>query len=391
MGAYLTCVYFGAAPVNPNIGEERRRAYGDEVLRAFRTKGSSGALACHICGKPSVTGANRQHLPLFTREQCFNFLPAGQGSLPICGLCLTAAQAFAFGAVRCQGRALAVHSDDPSVTLAFARKAVEWNRKELIAAKASGDKYGSVPNPRRYVIETLGEVADELADQPASASVYHLTNSGQGPDLTIHHVPSQLLGFLRRVWLDAYRGAWSALVALGTDPKRPERNGVYDDLFRLPAEAAAFVHRWLLRLAVSHRRAWSITELFTKEVLGMDSERIGVIRELGDRLAEEIASTNDRRLYRRVYRSARYHELRGELIKLDQRAASQGRGVPVDFERFVAAFEAPDGVAWDDWRLARDLVLIRMIERLAERGFFTPADAELAEEPEDEADAGLTD
>jgi CRISPR-associated protein Cst1 len=390
MGSYLTCLYPNAAPVNPTIGAQKRRLYAEEVLRGYRLQGVRGAQPCGICGRQAIRGANRQHLPLLTAEGSFNFLPAGQGSLPICGLCLSAAQAFAFGAVRCQGRALAVHGDDPAITLVFAREAVEWNRKELLTATATGAKYGSVPNPYRHVVETLGKVADELADLPASATVYHLTNSGQGPDIKMYHVPSHLLRFLRLVWLDTYREAWSALVQLGQDRRSPDRNGVYEDVFGLPANGSHFVYRWLRPLAVRHRRAWSLTELFAKEVIGMEKERIDTIRDLGDRLADEVAAMNDRRLYSRLFRSSAYHELRNELIKLDQRVASQGRAVPTGFERFITAFEAPDGVARADWRLAHDLVLIRMIERLAERNFFTPADIELADEAEGGASEAMT-
>jgi CRISPR-associated protein Cst1 len=382
MGAYLTCLYPNAAPVNPNVGEQKRQLYASEILRAYRLPSGDGALACGICGRPSVVGANRQHVPLLMAEASYNFRPAGQGSLPVCGLCMSAAQAFAFGAVRCQGKALAVHSDDPSVTLVFAQEAVEWNRRELVAAKAAQTKYGSVPDPYYHVVETIGKAADEMGDMRASATVYHLTNSGQGPDIRLYHVPSQLLRFLRQVWLDTYREIWSALVRLGHEQSRPERNGVYEDVFRLPANASSFVHRWLRRLAAQHRRAWSITRLFLEEVIGLEKERIDAIRELGDRVADEIAATNDHRLYGRIFRSSGYQELRNQLIKLDQRAAYSGRAVPTGFDRFVVAFEAADGVASGDWRLARDLVLIRMIERLAEKGFFTLADAELAEEAE---------
>ncbi|MGH8932072.1 MAG: hypothetical protein ACRDZO_15995 [Egibacteraceae bacterium] len=113
MGAYLTCVYPNSAYVNPTMGEEKRARYRRDVLRAHRR--APRPEACQLCGRAAVAWANRQHLPMVTGEGVVNFVPNAAGGLRVCGTCLLAAQAFAFGAVRCQGRALAVGSDAPEL------------------------------------------------------------------------------------------------------------------------------------------------------------------------------------------------------------------------------------------------------------------------------------
>ena len=366
MGAYLTCVYPNSAYVNPTMGDQKRARYRRDVLSAHRR--DPGPQGCQLCGRASVAWANRQHLPMVTGEGVVNFVPNAAGGLRVCGTCLLAAQAFAFGAVRCQGRALAVGSDAHEVTLWFARRAVVWNRKALQVARLGEGKYPAEPNPARYVVGLLSEVGDELdlLGRPASATVYHLTNSGQGPALDLYPLPSHVLRFLALLSLDTYRGAWAAVTARGRHPSYPDRNLAYEAVFRLPVGAPTFVRRYLMRLR--HPGAWALTELFALEVMRMEKARVDAVRELGDRLAGEIGEFHDRRLYRRLYRGQRFFELRGELIKLDQRAASAGRPVPVGFDRFVEVFVAADGVERPDWRLARDLVLIRLIERLGAAG-----------------------
>lgn len=101
----------------------------------------------------------------------------------------------------------------------------------------------------------------------------------------------------------------------------------------------------------------------------MDKERIEHIRTLGDRLAEYVGAQNDRRFFREFFTAQRYDYLRNALVKAN--LAWVGRGHPpiVTLDPYIAVFEEGDELARSDWQLARDLVLIRMVERLYEQGW----------------------
>ena len=102
----------------------------------------------------------------------------------------------------------------------------------------------------------------------------------------------------------------------------------------------------------------------------MEKSRINAIREFADRLAAYIKEENDRPLFQKFHRISRYGELRVLLIKASNGRLKSGLAPIVDFEEFVQIFENPDSIERLDWNLARDLILIRLIEQLYQSGWF---------------------
>jgi len=435
--SYLTCVFPNAAYVQPGaqpgakvpMRPERIEQFKREVLYAFREAPTPAAAGhrCAFCRRPAARIVYRQHVPMITGEEVLNFFPAGTGGLAICGPCLLAMQAFPLGARRCHGRALAVHSaDDPDLTYAFARRFLIDNRKLLLLAEQSGEKYLDAKAPKTLVVHVLAEIDDQRRDRTVegidpSVTVYHLTNSGQGPDVDVYHLPSQVVRFLRavsragtaHVWQRIQAAAWERKRRAEPDPtpdperkKRgrrkkkagqptapevwgPEvsRNFLYEDLFDLPGNASHFVRTYLLRHAYRSARdgdprreyglgrqrdlvSWEVTALFLREVMGMDKNRVEAIRTLGDRIAGYIAVENDRRFFQELYRGNQYRLLRNLLIKASNMRLRKGEPPLIGFDEFLLVFEEGEESARVDWALARDLVLIRVIEELHRQGWF---------------------
>lgn len=434
--SYLSCVFPNSHYVQPGaqpgaktpIGPEKIEQFKRQVLYGFQEPpdGRATGLRCAFCGEPAKRIVYRQHVPLITGEDVLNFFPAGLGGLPICGACLLAVQAFPLGARRCHGRALAVHSaDDSALTYAFAERFLKDNRRLLLLAAASGDKYVDAKAPKTLVVHALAEIEAERREAAAegaapSITVYHLTNSGQGPDIDLYQLPSQVVAFLRgasragmaRVWKAIEAAAWERRQAKGEheamvgnrakgrrgkkagppaagEVSGPEqtRNFLYEDLFDLPESAGRFVRTYFLRqayraaregdprrdYAVARQRelvSWELTRLFLREVIGMEKRRIEAIRSLGDRIAEHVAGDNDRKLFRGLYRTNKYWVLRSLLIRVSNERLRKGASPLVGFDEFLAVFEEGEESARVDWALARDLVLIRVIERLHSAGWF---------------------
>src|SRR5690606_34615206 len=142
--SFLTVAFPNSGFTNPAFEKspERRQAYAARVLRAFRA--GTPELAgerCVFTGRPAVAlafgeseslppgRAFRQHIPLLTGEGVVNFHPYGDAGLPVSGVALLAIQAFPLGCAKVRGRLLAVHADDPALTLSFARRFLETNRR----------------------------------------------------------------------------------------------------------------------------------------------------------------------------------------------------------------------------------------------------------------------
>lgn len=461
MQSYLTCVFMNSEYVQHGAGEakaKKRSEYANRVLRAYRRSAADAeeearGLRCAYSGAPATHVVHRSQVPMLTGAEVLNFFPAARGALPVAGPYLTAIQAVPMGGRRAEGRLLIAHSDDPALTIAFSRKYLADNRRLLNlarsgglparngpdpaldrehAAKASGDdetpggaKYPDAKGPQSLVVADLLDLAGErlALSHEASVTVYVMSNSGQGPSLEIHPIPSNLVRFLHLVvraetnapWRRLVAGAWrdpagrddatgretaarrkktkkpKAVAGAGVGAGGPgrSRNVVLEDLVAIfdagfvdLRAARRFARRHLLR-DVRWRDTqstgdgidsgsvdWSLTELFLKEVIGMDAKRVQRIREFADKLAEHVSATTDTRLFRDVVFGQRPWEVRNALTKAQRNEAREHARLLFGLQEYLDVFEADDAVGLGDWSLTRDLVSIRLVEALHERGFF---------------------
>ncbi len=443
--SYLTCVFVNSAYVNPTVGDAKKKDYKRQILQGFEHDPDPAAahLRCVFSGAPAARIVNRQHVPLITGEDVLNFFPDGAGGMPISGDFLLAIQAFPLGARRCHGRALAVHCpDDQSITYEFAHRFLADNRKLLLLAQKSGEKYEDAKAPRTLTVDALIDImhrrgwsasGSQTGTRP-SVTVYHLSNSGQGPDIDVFELPSEVVSFVAKASRAGSSDIWNKIVARAWEnpaplransaksshktpirekPAPPEagknRNFLYEDLFRLPDGAARFIRTYFLRRAWRFARqqkndprtqyaaareielvSWRLTHMFLTEVLGMDNARIEAVREFADRVASHITSENDRRLFRNLCMTNNYPGFRNRLLKASAERVGRGKTPLTSFDEFVLVFEAADERPRIDRRLAIDLVLIRLIEKLYTDGWFTKepdAVKDLVEATEETADA----
>jgi CRISPR-associated protein Cst1 len=253
-------------------------------------------------------------------------------------------------------------------------------------------------------------------DQPVSVTVYWISSSGQGPSLALFPLPSNMILFLAKAGMAETRSRWSGIVAkawqqpgisesesaeasaanaatkklkiskkhsaVAGGPGR-SRNRVFADLFQIYESGAIDIHAaqiFLRRHLLSDVRRtiqspgdcdWTLTELFLKEVLGMEQQRIEAIRTFSDRLAEHIRARNDKRLFRDVVYSGKPYEFRNALTKAQRNEANAKGQLLFGLDDYLAVFEADDSIGRSDWGLIRDLISIRLVEQLQKAGYLT--------------------
>jgi len=421
------------------------RAYRAEPEDAAKTE------FCAFSGLPATHRIHRGQMPMLTGEGVLNFFPAAAGGLFIAGPYLTALQALPLGGRRSEGKLLIAHSDSPALTLALAAQFVEDNRRLLGLAMSGGlpnregpdkgllreqgswdaakkrPKYPDAKSAFTLIASDLLDVLERRRDvfdpsAPTSLQIFWLSSSGQGPSLEIFSVPSNLIRFLANVSQASTSAAWRRIVARGWDtaeansispssgkrakkPSSPQlfgpgrsRNPVLVDLFGIYAygyidkqTASRFVKRYLLsalRGDIGHAEDcnWELTDLFLKEVLTMSPERVQRIREFADSLAKYIETKNDGPFFKRITYATKSWILRGELVKA-QRKSAKGTELLFTLNDYLSVFEAEDSVGVADWSLVRDLICIRLVEQLHNRGWLTPEKLkeEVAEEQEEQA------
>jgi len=388
--SFLTAIFPDAGYVQPAMKPEKFAAFLNRYLYGYRNEEEFLGRRCVYCGREASVQVFRQHVPMLTGEGLLNFFPGPAPGLPVCGFCLLCIQAFPLGATKSSGRTLMIHSDDEQVTLRAARNFLDDDLKYLDMHDIT--KYPDQKFPRTIFVDQVLKISGDLQKRSTSITLYHLTNYGTTADVNIVHLPSQVVEFLSvanyakfgQTWREIVRRAWQKV-----DDARAgvARNFLYEDLLELPERAARFVQVYFLRQGFrapsrfkddprsgyAFKReldlvSWDLTAMFLREVMVMDVERIGAIRDLGDGLSSYVARTNDRRFFRDFYMVDRYGQLRGLLIKASNAEVKGGRPPLIGFDEFITIFEEGEDLPRIDWRLARDLVLIRMIERLHQEG-----------------------
>lgn len=427
---------------------ERRRAYAQRVAKSFGSDIPRSEEVCVFTGLPAMGlplslkegkdalhpgRAFRQHIPLITGEGIINFSPWGDAGLPVSGEALLCLQFSPMGCFKCAGRLLAIHSDNTEIILYAAREALHENESAISLARARGEtKLPDAPaTAQTLLVDTLLKLDQQQRDmrkefQPFTITAYHLTNSGQtspldekSPPVRIYHLPLDIIRFLRMFNHPEYKDGWRELIERGWESPKPSKKGedsdttqvqrrrnyLYEDIFRLPENARSFVRMYLLRFprrnamsgdprsSYNLRReaalvSWKLTDLFLREVMHMEKERIEEVRKLGDKLAVYVKEQDDKRFFLNFYKVQRYDDFRTLLMRANNRYVRAGKAPLVEFDPYLIVFEEGDGVMRLDWKLARDLVLIRMIEQLYEGRWFSNNPDALPDDKEIDTDLG---
>lgn len=440
MTSYNSCVFTMNAYDNATSSPKTKKEYENRVLRAHRSTGDAGAkgLTCPFSGKPATHLIERRQMPMLTGENVLNFFPSLRGALPIAGPYLVALQALPLGGRRVEGKLLVAHSDYPPLTIDFATRYLQDNRRLLGALRDNRLLQQNGPSPyleREHAVWDPGKkrpkypdakgaetlIASDLMElwskrhesfvreHPVSITAYWLSNSGQGPSLEVFYLPSQLIRFLSLANLVSYNNYWQTLLSRGWNkpvgsghsipggPGRSRNNvladllDIYNDSYLNIEAAKTFLRRHLLRAAPQRLFSadskdfegrlnspeivcWPLTELFIKEVMGMDPRHIQSIKNFADTLAAHIEQTNDKNLFRQIVYSRHPWQLRSALTKAQRNEAKTNNKLLFGLDEYLEVFEAEDLVGKSDWSLTRDLISIRLVEQLYKHHWFEKDD-----------------
>jgi len=422
MQSYLTVLFTVNGPITqPSYDAARRAEEARRLLRSHRVEAVPGAGACAFCGRPAAQRLHREMMPLTSGQGPGNFFPYGRSGLPACGLCILSLLALGLGAPSCSGRALVVEAEDPRLLLQITKIWYPAMLQFVQLSQVAQKKVAGFSHPLTRTVEALVHLQENMSEEELEGNtpvrggltVYHLSNHGQGPDIAIRRLPSSVVRFVWRANLPKYRPAWRDIVGRhwhtgrSGDEQVQRRNEVYDALFTLPEQAGRFIRRFMLPPVVEKMRnrnaeagaeaigdrvegRWSLAELFLKEVMGLDAERIAGIRKLGDVLAEEAIANNDAQLVRKVLMADDYRTVRALLIRTSVARVNRGNEPVTTLDEFLKVFEEGEEVRRLDWHLAWDLTVIRFIETLWARDWFTRQTDAVAQIEETEADCLLT-
>lgn len=403
---HISSIFLNSWFVQPSKSEEDRRAYADEVLFAFRPDRPplDGIQCCFFPEKSAVTHIHRQHLPLLNGDGIMNFSASGTVGIPVCGEALLAIHAMPLGCMKA-GYLLAFHQlqsaahTDYDMTLAIAGTNYQKNRIALQQMRL--DESVEMPNQggfkRTRYVETLLQVQQQARRRRVTGlnniTGYYFTNYGPKPMLELVRLDNGVAEFVNVAAQDA-GAAWQRAVRLGWQLEKGEttdglaaesttvrRNDLYEQLFDLPRNTLSFLRR------LAKAKSWLLIEIFLRKVLHMEPERIATYRQLGDKLAEYIATYEGDSMgfYYAFSREPNYGKFRRILRRAAERMVKADAPDPLfTYDEFIAAFEHPSQ-GYSQWKLGRDLIAFRILEMLSERG------VDASQLPDDELADDITD
>lgn len=425
-------VAFTSNFINPSFEAGKKREVAKNILESFKNSATLEALRCSYFQLTAQQLVARDFVPMLTGREPSNFFPDGQPQLPVSGLAITALQGLSLASPLVGGRLMVVAADDPKLLMVVVKGWQPEIRKRVQLSETSGEKCPGWSGPRSRLIEQIIDIEelqsrsqDPALEYTGSVTIYHASNSGQGPELTVYTLELPALSFVRKAQGIKYREGWNRLASSAwreadkdKDAVYARRNDVYEAVFDLPQESASFVQRFFLRPVIAQLKIaqtveprksskksskksrietklpsasaappaalWGLLELFLEEVLGMEQSRIQAIRTLADRLAGAVKDDNDRRLFRRIYTARKPFEVRQLLIQMGMRRLKNGLEPAIRFEEYLGIFEEGEELARADFGLAWDLTRMRVIETLFDHKWFDSNKEALEEIQEEE-------
>lgn len=199
-----------------------------------------------------------------------------------------------------------------------------------------------------------------------SLTGYWFSNSGQAPDIRIYRLNAGAIAFLEHALHHAdgsLVSAWHRAIDAHWRQQRDTQdtglraNALYEAVLALPDQAVGFARRFLIP---AHH--WGLVALFLQRMDVMQPERIALLRQIGQRCADYARQR--RSFFYQFSRTDDYSPWRRYLLRAADDCMRRSGEPLVTFDEFVQAFTAPPGEV-NDWRLARDLVTLVMIEQRA--------------------------
>jgi hypothetical protein len=332
------------------------------------------------------------YIPLLTDETKINFMPSGKPKLPISGWCLLAFLVMPLGGIISEGQLLIATSSNNQTTISLAKANLERNEQTIqMESQAPRPSYIFA---KSMLIETLIKLfRAQTTTQSITAYLFAANADPRRGKVTINHLSSAVIRFLS-IASRQYEAAWDHIVrkaewtgktrekntSVGKKREYFQRNYFYEDLWDLPHNSRHFLRLYFLRIGLKGKPdkndprqhyqplkdletfSWDLTALFLKEVMRMDQKRIENIRLAADQIADYIVTHNKPKTLKKLYEARDDAEFRNIFIRTSYEL---GKSV-MNYEQFVDVyFHRDEQGGWrTDWRLARDLLLIRILEQL---------------------------
>jgi CRISPR-associated protein Cst1 len=367
----LFSVFPNSKMTNPSIKDKQKAMaeYFNEIIDNITPFKESGN--CVACGRrDSRRGANRSNLPMSGYEGSHFFSFKAEGA-DLCDACTFAVQCMPLNLFAC-GKMALVHSNSFKVMKYWTCTCLEKLNRQIAINDFTGcfnENYTNATNALFHIAQDLIlQYEEQWKDENASIRIYHFTNFGQGPGLDIYDLPAPIFRFLASIRLHPKYTDWKQIIRKGFGKQAIEKNEEEIKNYRNDVYNRLLYGQSIIKYFIefNDRKVigdWSLLEIYLKEVLSMDENRIQIVKRVADEIVEMIkTSSNGKKRLVQLEIAKNYNSCRMVLLRLIQdRVAAKMENPLFTYDEYVEHL-FPDGAL--GWNETRDLLLFRIYEKL---------------------------
>ncbi len=368
---------------------ERRREALRAAFELARRPGEREVSCVFFPSYPAVDRVGRDRVPLLQGRKQLNFVPDGQGGVPISAQALGCLLAMPLGVMLVDGGALFLQTYDTWVRRALITAWVEEVRREIALLRLGGRPlYRMFAGVR--LMEAFYTLEEPGLEVPGGLEGWVIQNMGHRVGARRIVLEPGILRFLRWMKVPGYVHAYQELVHRGWIRRGREEevqrmdNRFYRILLRGRRGALHFV-RYLLEYLRQGGEApcWPLVEIYQQTVRPMTKQHLEVVARVGDALARHIATHEHLRLYRRLMGLEGSRDslpaFRQLLLHQARRMLQEEGTLLLTMEELLLLFPPEGG----DGLLMRDLLRLRVLEHLYHLGFRPETSIEETKNPTD--------
>lgn len=357
-GFYLLNEQYSAN--NPDL----REPFVARVLYGWQQPHKLGT-PCVFCGQPALYRATREEMPLVTGRGVINFSPQGQPGLPVCGVCSLCVQAALLGCYKSDGGLLLIYSDNLPLLYSIVHDAL---RQVMRAASLqTSQEWKSLPYPRTRFVEQWVRwlrQAEREGVQARFLQGMHFSNTGTAPFVKLFQIDAAVVSWVSSLMHHPDVAVAAAFQGLMSEAPNNNRKPIYEDLLDLPHNANSFLRQYLLNTSNPRDSQGLHAQLvivlsFLEKIMGISTETVRLLRVLGERFAQYQHSK--RSFFYDFNRAKTFAQFRRVIIRaVDDHQRHTGQ-LLITGDEFVEAF-LPVNDEFTDWKLARDLITLYLLE-----------------------------
>lgn len=385
--------------VSPVI-KDNKKAYKDLLKTFLSYLDNNNEPLCSCCGKNNSIPEKKKEIiyrhlfPLVSTG--YNFASVGNKGFRVCPICIIMVQLAPLVMMKMGDKISLIHSSNTKILLDFAKQCKTHYDYNISSGNFSGciDK-GFYNSKNALIYLTTKLIQDYIAEDDEriiSLRIYTFNNYQNSSDLDtieFYDLPSNVFhflsimkdkgklkffrGFIRNNHYELKKqndseGKSKKKKEISEEEKERKIKNSYNPVIDNLINNKSIIKYFIDYKNKKPRLEWEIVEIYLKEVLEMEQNRIDAIKNLGDKLADIIKKENLKKILGNIEGAKNYSTMLNQLRLVWRKHIAKGEKEPlIRFDDFIYMTFSEN--LYNLWRETRELLIFRIFEVLQPTGW----------------------